>query len=107
MTYRSKAPFALLATFVVVFGIHLVGSFVAWSLAPGNVVPQESYGLLQRIAWPIFEFPLFKFLPDNVTTTSFESILVLNSLCVAFVFALIALIAFVHFSKPKLPSSAG
>ena len=76
--------------FIAVLVLHLVGSFVAWSLAPGNVVPQRSYGGLQRIAWPIFAVPLFDVLPANMTTTSFGAVLVINSLCVALVIAAIA-----------------
>jgi hypothetical protein len=92
MTYRSKAPFALLVTFVVLFGIHFVGSFLAWSFAPGNVVPRvrQAYTLLQRVAWPIFSFPLFYVLPAGASTTSFESVMVLNSLAVALAIAIIA-----------------
>ncbi len=50
MTYKSKSPVALLVTFVVLFGIHLIGSFMAWSVAPGNVVPHagQAYTLAQR-----------------------------------------------------------
>ena len=105
MRKAFKGSFLVVGTFILVFGIHLVGSFMAWSLAPGNVVPQPSYSLLQRIAWPIFELPLFPLLPDDVTTRSFEPLLVLNSLCVAFVFALIALIAYVRSVKPFTKTS--
>jgi len=94
VSYRLKVPFALLATFVVLFGIHLVGSFVAWSLAPGNVVPRagQMYTLAQRVAWPIFSFPLFYVLPAGVATTSFEWVLVMNSLAVALAIAIIAML---------------
>jgi hypothetical protein len=84
----------LLATFGVLFGIHLVGSFLAWSVAPGNVVPRAgtAYTLPQRIAWPIFSFPLFYVLPTGVATTTFEWVMVMNSLAVALAIA-IAIIA--------------
>jgi len=102
-----KISLLVFGTFTVVFGIHLVGAFVAWSLAPGNVVPHPGakYGVIQTNAWPIFAFPLFYILPEGSTTIEFEPLLVLNSLCVAFVVALIALIAYVRSVKPFAKTS--
>lgn len=85
-----KKPFkkylVRISAFMLLFVMHLVGSFVAWSLAPGNVVPhaEKTAALMQRVAWPIFSFPLFYVVPENVSTTSFESVLVMNSVLVAF-----------------------
>src|SRR5712692_8556024 len=41
-------------------------------------------------AWPIFSFPLFYVLPLRASTTSFESVMVLNSLIVAVVVIAVA-----------------
>src|SRR6266849_2153824 len=93
MKNSTKRSLGLLGTFALVFAVHVVASFSAWAFAPGNVVPhsQKGYGLVQPIAWPIFSFPTFYLAPGRAATTSFEALLVVNSLIVAAVVIAIAL----------------
>jgi hypothetical protein len=85
MKHSIKKVLGLFVAFVLLFVLHVVASFAAWSFAPGNVVPhpQQEYALVQRVAWPIFSFPTFYVAPRPVATTSFEPLLILNSLVAA------------------------
>jgi len=91
----SKRFLGLFFAFALLFAVHVVASFAAWSFAPGNVVPhaQQDYGFLQRVAWPVFSFPTFYLVPGPVATTSFGLLLILNSLIVAAAVVTIVMVA--------------
>jgi hypothetical protein len=88
-----KSSAKILAAFIILFIAHLVASFTAWAFAPGNVVPRTAnvYSLAQRIAWPVFSFPVFYVVPPTISTTSFETLLVVNSAVVASVGVILVL----------------
>jgi hypothetical protein len=102
MKQPIKKVLGLLVAFVLLFVVHVVASFAAWSFAPGNVVPHpgQQYALVQRIAWPIFSFPTFYVAPGPAATTSFEPLLILNSLVVAA--AVMAIVMMWRTFRPKV-----
>ena len=70
--------------FLPVFVVHLIGSFVAWALAPGNTATELPLGGLRHLASGVFGFPLIDLLPADFVTRWFELLILLNSaLCAA------------------------
>ncbi len=63
--------------FSVIFSVHLVASFIAWSFAPGNVAGRA---VIVSVAWKTLSFPLFEVLSEPILTAHFGVSLAVNSL---------------------------